>query len=101
MSCAHPCVCLSAQLDYENAYIYKIFALHFVNRFSALLYAIFWLQDLSAVRALLISMLTTSAVSFVLVNSQFTADLQFGKSKTLTRFSTALFIDVGLFISSL
>ncbi len=50
------------QSEAEDSLIMKKFALQFVNRYCALIYTAFWLQDMDQLRALLISLLTTGAV---------------------------------------
>jgi Calcium-activated chloride channel len=50
------------QDEFHAYYILKVFSLQFVNRYSSLLYAAIWLQDLALVRSLLLSQLITNAV---------------------------------------
>ena len=47
----------------EYYLVVKQFVFHFVNRYCALFYILFWLQDMERLRALLISLLVTYAVS--------------------------------------
>lgn len=54
---AHPTAAES-----EKFLIYKKFALQFMNRNCALLYAAFWLRDLEVLRSLLVALLVTGAV---------------------------------------
>lgn len=54
--------------DNHKYFVLKIFALQFVNRYCSLIYAAFWLQDLSLLRSLLSMLLIANAVSlFALV----------------------------------
>jgi hypothetical protein len=50
------------QAQAESALIVKRFAFQFVNQFSALLYAAFWLRDLQRVRSLLVMAFVTHVV---------------------------------------
>jgi hypothetical protein len=54
---------LSPQVEEEYYLIIKQFAFQFVNRYCALIYSAFYLQDLPRLRLLLASMLITNAVS--------------------------------------
>lgn len=53
----------TTKAEAEKHLVYKKFALQFVNRYAALLYVAFWKRDLDMLRSLLISLLTTGAVS--------------------------------------
>jgi hypothetical protein len=49
--------------EHHKYFVLKIFALQFINRYCSLIYAAFWLQDLSLLRSLLSMLLITNAVS--------------------------------------
>lgn len=48
--------------SFEASYIYKKFALNFVNKFSALLYIAFWKKDIDMLRSLLLTQMTVGAI---------------------------------------